>query len=169
MELEMKTNSMKSLVWAGAIPAAIFPACNYTVGECYPREQGDGSGDTGVVIVSSGAGGFGDAPPKQPQDVTNPPPDCNIVPGSPCEEKCQSDYEAEAAKCGQVEASSARQACQGTAYDNYKNCRTACNNDPREPCKQLCDKNYEDCVKSCNTLKCYAACMVIYKNCLRGC
>ena len=39
-------------------------ACNYTVGECYPRGEADGAADVGVGVGPSGAGGgYGDAPP----------------------------------------------------------------------------------------------------------
>ncbi|MEO7327974.1 MAG: hypothetical protein ABI193_05315, partial [Minicystis sp.] len=95
---------MRKFLWLLALVVPGFSACNYTVGECYPREQGNGSaGAEGPVIVQSGAGGFGDAPPKQPQDDGRiPAPDCNIVPGSPCEEKCLADYENVAAGCGRI-------------------------------------------------------------------
>jgi hypothetical protein len=176
MELEMKTNSMKSLVWAGAITAAIFPACNYTVGECYPREQGDGSGDTGVVIVSSGAGGFGDAPPKQPQDVTNPPPDCNIVPGSPCNEKCQASYNENAAVCGNIENEGQRRTCQDNAYATYKSCRGNCDMQEAgclEQCNALCDQIHDKCHARCTkdepTTNCRAKCNNEYGTCLKAC
>ncbi len=161
---------MNSLPWILLTAASTVAACNYTVGECYPRDQGGGSaGAEGGVLVPGGVGGYGDAPPKQPQDVGSPPPDCNIVPQSPCNEKCLADYEAEAGTCGQAETSSARQSCQGAAYDHYKKCRTACDSDPVEQCKKICDHQYDACVTHCTTLACYAACMVTYKNCLRNC
>lgn len=46
-----------------------LPACNYDAGECYVlREEGEGV--VGGVIISSGAGGFGDVPPE-PQNAAD--------------------------------------------------------------------------------------------------
>ena len=65
-----------------AFTAAAISACNYTVGECYPRGEGAGHGSEGVgsgggIIIPTGVGGFGEAPPKQPQDGTSPSIPCN--------------------------------------------------------------------------------------------
>lgn len=69
------------LVAAVLVVAAFlgFAACNYTEGQCYRREDIEGSGTDGVGggPIVPGWGGFGDAPPE-PQDATDPPPlDCN--------------------------------------------------------------------------------------------
>lgn len=69
------------LVAAGLAVAAMLDiaACNYTEGECYPREdiEGTGSDGAGGGPILPGWGGYGDAPPE-PQDATEPPPlNCN--------------------------------------------------------------------------------------------
>lgn len=82
-------NATKSLFLIAAISLGWFSACNYTVGECWPRGEGGGSGSEaisaaggGVILPTgpSGAGGFGDEPP-------GPPPDSEL--------KCNSDEEPE--------------------------------------------------------------------------
>jgi hypothetical protein len=81
-----------------------FAACNYTDGECYPRDPGgENAGVGGSVIIPTGVGGYGDVPPE-PQDATgaSEPPVCNageetpagaevrcLVPGSEtCVQQC---------------------------------------------------------------------------------
>lgn len=66
-------NSIKTFSFGALIIAIGSTACNYTVGECYPRGEGGGYGDAvaaggGVIIPTGpgGTGGFGNAPPKQP-------------------------------------------------------------------------------------------------------
>ena len=57
-------------VFLGALSVA---ACNYTVGECYPRGQGDGSAGVGggdVILIPSGAGGGLGAEPPEPGGAT---------------------------------------------------------------------------------------------------
>jgi hypothetical protein len=81
-------NTMKSLLLSAAIALTTWiTACNYTVGECWPVGQGGGSSEGvtaggGVIIPTgpSGGGGFGDEPPKQPQDARDPAPlECNAT------------------------------------------------------------------------------------------
>jgi hypothetical protein len=71
---------MRSLLWIAAIAVPTFTACNYTVGECWPRGQGDGSAGVGGggVIVPGGAGGLGDAP----SESGTAGPACNSTPQS---------------------------------------------------------------------------------------
>ena len=60
---------MKRLLWIAAITAPSFAACNYTVGECYPRGQGEGNAGVGggdVILIPSGAGGGLGAEPPEP-------------------------------------------------------------------------------------------------------
>jgi hypothetical protein len=79
MEDQMNTIKGVPLLIAG-IAITVAAACNYTVGECWPVGQGGGSsGESvtaggGVIIPSgpAGVGGYGDTPPKQPQDATDP-------------------------------------------------------------------------------------------------
>lgn len=66
------------LLGAAFIATPYFAACNYTVGECYPRGQGDGDTGAGAGVVTSGAGGgSGDTPPKEPQDFKYTESQCN--------------------------------------------------------------------------------------------
>jgi hypothetical protein len=143
-------NRMKGLLFGAAITLGEIAACNYTVGECYYLGEGGGSGSEavtaggGVIIPTgpSGAGGFGDAPPKQPQDATNPPPpDCNIVEDTPCNEDCLKDYDAAALKCGQIENEAQRRACQDSAHAAYKSCRADCERNSN----RTCHEKWEDC------------------------
>lgn len=58
---------MKNQLWLVAVVILSIlsgiVACNYTVGDCYPRGQGDGSGDVGSGVVNStGPGNPGDDP-----------------------------------------------------------------------------------------------------------
>lgn len=60
-------NSSKSPISLAILMVTSFIACNYTDGECYLRGQGEGSdGVGGSIIVTNGAGGFGDTPPGPP-------------------------------------------------------------------------------------------------------
>jgi hypothetical protein len=74
-------NAKRSLLTLiAAIAFGWFAACNYTEGECWyygegSENAGAGVGQGGGVIVPngpSGVGSYGDAPPKQPQDATDP-------------------------------------------------------------------------------------------------
>jgi hypothetical protein len=131
-----------------AITLLWFTACNYTVGECWYRDQGSetaGAGAGGVILPPSPTGGdrgFGDVPPKQPLDVTNPPPECNIVTQSPCNEKCEAEDEAAAAECSKIDNEAQRRTCQDSAYARYKSCRESC----QQRANKDCDDKYQDCV-----------------------
>lgn len=64
--------------------ALVAAACNRTEGECYPRGEGGnaGPGAGGGPIVPAGAGGFGDAPPPEPQGAGDEAADpCNAAEG----------------------------------------------------------------------------------------
>jgi hypothetical protein len=85
--MEVEVNSNRVLLWIAVLAISYVTACNYTVGECYPRGQsggttgaGAGSGSTAVGVGASASGDYAADPPKQPQDATNPPPDCNSPP-----------------------------------------------------------------------------------------
>lgn len=71
--------TFRYLSLGAAIALIGITACNYTVGECWPVGQGGGSSVAvtaggGVIIPTgpSGAGGFGNQPPKQPQNAPDP-------------------------------------------------------------------------------------------------
>lgn len=70
---------MKRLSWIVVLGILGFTACNYTDGQCYRREDIEGTGPDGAgggPIVPNW-GGYGDVPPD-PQDSTEPEPvDCN--------------------------------------------------------------------------------------------
>jgi hypothetical protein len=78
--MEYQTNTIRSLLWIGVITLGGFTACNYTVGECYPRGEADGAADVGVGVGPSGAGGYGDMPPGGGGTGANA---CNAAPDSP--------------------------------------------------------------------------------------
>src|SRR4051812_15450910 len=51
--MEYQMNTIRSLRWIGVITLGGFTgftACNYTVGECYPRGEADGAADVGVGV-----------------------------------------------------------------------------------------------------------------------
>jgi hypothetical protein len=78
----MKTMRNRLLLIA-AITLLWFTACNYTVGECWYRDQGSesaGAGAGGPILPpmpTGGDRGFGAVPPREPQDAKDPPPACN--------------------------------------------------------------------------------------------
>lgn len=81
----MKT--MRNLLLVAAITLLWFTACNYTVGECWYRDQGSESSGAGVGAggpilppnPTGGEGGFGAEPPRGPLEGNDPrpPPACN--------------------------------------------------------------------------------------------
>jgi hypothetical protein len=77
--MEKQMNAIKNLLLSAGIALLGITACNYTVGECWPvgQEGGSSEGVTaggGVILPTgpSGAGGFGDQPPKEPQNARDP-------------------------------------------------------------------------------------------------
>lgn len=134
---------MKNVAWIAVIFLSTFVACNYTEGQCYYLgEDGTGVGVGGGVIVTNGAGGFGNVPPE-PQGVDDlPPPDCNIATQSPCYQKCQANYEDAAAVCGKIENEAARKTCQENAFAIYDSCRATCKKQENKDC----DDKYQDCI-----------------------
>jgi hypothetical protein len=136
-------NILRDLLFMIGITISGVAACNYTDGECYPRGAGYGSeGVGGTTTVSGGAGGFGDVPLKPQTTSGPPPPECNIATQSPCNEKCEADYESAAAGCANIAFQSQRITCQNDAYEAYKSCREACQREEN----QNCDQKYQICV-----------------------
>jgi hypothetical protein len=139
-------NTIRNLLLSAAIMLGGIAACNYTVGECYYRGEGGATGSEGVtagggVIVPSGpsgaGGGFGDAPPRQPQDATNPdPPICNIVTLSPCHEQCEAEDEARAIECAKIQDEAQRRACNDSSHEKYMSCIKECKNTPKDTCQE---------------------------------
>jgi hypothetical protein len=97
-------NAIRYLSLGAAVILMWVTACNYTVGECWPVGQGGASsegvtaGGGGIIIPTgpSGAGGFGDQPPKQPLDAPDPKQEI----------KCNSDGDEEDAEEGSPESTS---------------------------------------------------------------
>ncbi|WP_437303028.1 hypothetical protein [Sorangium sp. So ce388] len=77
-------NAKRSLLLVVAVAVWVLSACNWTVGDCYPREEWEkgegGGGPVGppVPVFSSGASGaFGAEPPDGPQDGKKEKIQCN--------------------------------------------------------------------------------------------
>ncbi len=71
--------STKSLSWFVVSLILGVTACNYTDGQCYLREDVEGSDGAGGGVIAPPAGGFGDVPPK-PQGAGEPQSfDCNAI------------------------------------------------------------------------------------------
>jgi hypothetical protein len=169
MECEMK--AARSVLWIAAIPISLLTACSYIDGQCWPASEDGQGGGTGGPIVPAGAGGFGDVPPKPQEASDPPPPDCNIVEDTPCNKKCLTDYEDEAANCAKIQNEAQRTTCQEGAYTRYKGCRENCQqqSDHKEKCKQRCDKTYDKCMDGCKDHKCRDQCFKDYQECLMDC
>jgi hypothetical protein len=142
MGVEMNSNGVLGVA---AVVLGSFAACNYTDGECFPREElYETSGAGGGVIVPTGVGGFG-AVPYETQDATDtPPPECNIVSGGPCDEKCQAQYDAASITCGKIEDPAQRRACQDKAHAEYKACEETC----EQQANKTCLEKWEDCTNA---------------------
>ncbi|WP_438005202.1 hypothetical protein WME89_41730 [Sorangium sp. So ce321] len=77
-------NTRKNLLLIVAIAVWVLSACNWTVGDCYPREEwekGEGAGGPVgrpvPVFSASASGDFGAAPPEGPQDGKKEKIQCN--------------------------------------------------------------------------------------------
>ena len=94
---------------------------------------------------------------------------------SPCEKKCDADYEADAIACTKVADEAERKKCNERAHARYTSCRGNCaqGDDCLERCKELCDqimdKCKDDCKKDRNPAECRSRCMNAYSKCLKEC
>lgn len=142
---------MRRMSWIAAV-VVVGLACNYTEGQCWIDNEGEGSVGAGAGPIGPGWGGYGDVPPE-PQDLGDPPPpDCNIAPDSPCNEKCLADYVATAEKCSEIKDAAQKRACDDNSYTVYKSCRETCAkaaNDCLDQCKDLCVTIWEGCYDKC--------------------
>ena len=136
-------NMLRNLLLSTAVTLFGITACNYTVGECYYRGEGGDSGAVtaggGVIIPTgpSGTGGYGNAPPKQPQDATNSePPVCNIVSLSPCHEQCDEEDEARAIQCTKIQDGAQRKVCNDSSHEKYRSCIEGCEKAPADACQE---------------------------------
>lgn len=73
-------SSMRTLL-GSAVLVLVVGACNYTVGECYPRGEADGSADVSVGVGPGGVGGSGATPGGGTGANA-----CNAAPDSPSDE-----------------------------------------------------------------------------------
>ncbi|MFS8068841.1 MAG: hypothetical protein ACMG6S_20975 [Byssovorax sp.] len=71
--------SMRTLL-GSAVLVLVVGACNYTVGECYPRGEADGSADVSVGVGPGGVGGSGSGATPEGGTGANA---CNAAPDSP--------------------------------------------------------------------------------------
>lgn len=71
---------MRTMKWILMVVLSCLTGCNYTVGQCWIDDQGGvgSGGGGGPVVPYGGAGGYGDAPDKEPQAETDPP-ECNLI------------------------------------------------------------------------------------------
>jgi RNA polymerase sigma factor (sigma-70 family) len=146
LDVSVDTIKTRWLLCIAGVAMTIFTACNWDEGACWIDGQGGGNAGVGSVgsgpIVPAGAGGSGDVPPE-PQDATDPPPpDCNIVADSPCNEKCLSDYVAAAVECTKIKDEAQKRSCDDSAYATYKSCRGNCQ---KQADKNACVLMYDAC------------------------
>ena len=125
-----------------------FAACNYTDGDCWYYGEGSenaGVGPGGGVTIPTGpagVGGYGEAPPKEPQDASDPPPPvCNSVSENPCHEKCDAEDEARLIECAKIQDEAQRKACQYSSVEKYKSCRKDC----EQTSNRTCQEKWEHC------------------------
>lgn len=165
-----------------------LPACNFDAGECYvPGQEGEGAG--GGVIISSGAGGFGDVPPE-PQNAPDDFDPCstrtaeckvNWKAGSDvCKSHgttgaCTTLYQGEHATLD--EAKDRCEKAYGVGNDSGAQSCGPCQwergakGDPVEECKKLCDKANLDCIAACpkGDKGCMNECNQKNGKCLKDC
>lgn len=122
-----------------------FMACNYTDGECFPREElyeTAGVGGGPIVPTGVGVGGYGQGP-FEPQNVDpDQEPVCNIISGGPCDDGCQAQYDVDSIACADIKDDAQRRACQDTAHQKYKDCEDKCDQQASRSCRE----KYDDCV-----------------------
>ena len=92
---------------------------------------------------------------------------------SPCEKKCDAEYEADAIVCGRMENQAQRKTCQDSARARYKSCREKCapKDDCLERCRELCEKAWERCREHCprGDKNCLSECTEELSRCLKEC
>lgn len=180
----MNDMAIRGFLLSIAMFTVSFAACNYTDGECWYYGEGTenagagvGVGPGGGVFIPTGpagSGDYGDPPPKEPQDATNPePPVCNIVTLSPCHEDCDKEDEARAIECAKIQDEAQRRACIEGSYQKLKSCNEECE---KAASKSKCLKKWENCTNHADFKKCArpgsgdegTKCRDCYKECLSG-
>jgi hypothetical protein len=143
--------------------------------ECWVNTSG-GFGGGGTIPIGAGVGAtsgdFPSPPPRRPLDFSDAPNPC-IAAQSPCDEKCNTDYENAAIECSKNENDAQRKTCQDGAYGLYRSCHENCqqNNDRLERCKQECDRVNLDCIANCprGDKNCMNECNQANGRCLKEC
>jgi hypothetical protein len=155
---------MSKLFWVLCFGLA---ACNYDVGECYVRGEGNDGAGGSIITPAGGVGGFGYVP-LEPQSRSG-------YDDHPCSQiaECSVTWRAGSATCnGQGAAgtcttlyqgehaslSEAKERCEDTyvvagriGAQSCGSCRwaTSANGDPVEECKKRCDRINRDCIARC--------------------
>lgn len=150
-------------LWPFAVVVITLGCTEIVPGTCYQNPAGGAGGAGSMPIGDVGASASGDYadPPRQPQDNPYgpyPPPECEIVSDTPCNEKCLSDYKDAAEACGKIEGASQRRTCQDEAHARYESCRASCQTanktctdmyvacqDKGMPCRRQIDKKKTLC------------------------
>ena len=167
----------------GILVSVLVAACNYDTGECFLREE-EGGGVGGGVIISSGAGGFGDVPPK-PQGAPAPVDPClqtaecvvtwkadsDVCKGQGKQGNCTTLYQGKHASL-----SEAKEQCEkiyGVGNDSATQscgpCQWETSTSDCKRCKLECDKEHDACHAKCSDSPCHAKCNDAYGKCLKEC
>ena len=140
-------NRTRGYLGIAAVLGSCFMACNYTDGECFPREElyeTAGVGGGPIVPTGVGVGGYGSVP-FEPQNVDpDQEPVCNIISGGPCDDKCQAQYDADSIACSDIKDDAQRRACQDTAHQKYKDCQDTCEQEASSRAT-ICKKKFVNC------------------------
>lgn len=114
--------------------------------ECWINTSG-GFGGGGTIPIGAGVGAtsgdFPSPPPRRPLDFGDAPNPC-IAAQSPCDEKCNADYENAAIECSKNENDATRKTCQDGAYAVYRSCHENC----QQKSNSNCDDKYQDCIQN---------------------
>jgi hypothetical protein len=154
----------------------LIVACN-TVDpdQCWLNTTGGFGGAAPIPIGGGSSSGDFPAPAHHPLDASDLPNPC-IEPGSPCEEKCLTDYESRAAGCAGFADAAPRKACQDDAYAKYRTCRSGCV--AMAAWEDKCDRDADACEAKCQKIpkddksgrqKCWKACNEAHGDCRKNC
>ncbi len=98
-----------------------------------------------------------------------------VEPATPCEGKCDTEYDDASLTCARMRDGYARKGCEQCAYSRYKSCRERCQrssgDDCLEHCKEKCDEVMMACFKKCKKtdFMCRKKCNREYFACLDEC
>lgn len=165
-------NTTRGLLGIAVVAALCFMACNYTDGECFPREElyeTAGAGGGPIVPTGVGVGGYGSVP-FEPQNVDpDQEPVCNIISGGPCDDECQAQYDVDSIACADIKDDAQRRACQDTAHASYRDCQEKCE---MEGANRACIRKYVKCQQYapfwCRSGGGYTVCAQCHDRCRSG-